>query len=237
MREPGESEGPAGAGSTEVVDRLKAGEAAATGAFLRSWIAPVERYCRTVCEPGLVAEAIDVTFADFFEKLRTYPIEDAHLGPALIRSTRLTAGEAALLDEDLPAAADSEGVGFECALTPLLLAGSPSAPSGIAVLGRMGEHLAVCQRCQACEQRFLLAEETFPRSGDPELGRRMLDALLGRSSGTSVNVAPVRRPSEASGPDDDLSAAKQRLLRCLSASEFPLGELVLNMHDALHRGS
>ena len=226
------SDGPAGRQSTELVDRLREGDAEATAAFLRSWIGPVDDYCCTVCQPELVAEAIEVTFADFFEKVRSYPIEDAHLGPALLRSTRLTAGEAALRDESRQAS-EEVGGGFDCERTPLLLAGSPSVPTGIAVMERMREHLTACPRCRASESRFVLAEENFELSGDLALGDRMLDALLGRSSLTSMHDLGERPPAEALGALEDLSAVEEQLLGHIAALDFPLGELVVGMRNAL----
>jgi len=52
----------------------------------------------------LVAEAVEVAFADFLDKVDSHPIGDSHLESALMRSTRLTAAEAAWVDWDEPSA-------------------------------------------------------------------------------------------------------------------------------------
>ncbi len=255
MHEENRSERHAGPRETEVADRLRAGDPSATAAFLRCWIASVDRYCCTVCQPELVAQAIDVTFADFFEKLRAYPIADADLGPALKRCARLTAGEGALVDEREKREDDQEGIPFDCELTPLLLAGSPRAPVGGAVEERMRRHLGACPRCQASERRFKLAEERFQRAGEPELADRMLDAFLGQFAATPVSdttSAPGFEAARTSGRQpspgrettigrvdtrQDLSDVKEQLLARIRGLEFPLGELVQSMRNAMERES
>ncbi len=168
----------AGPNSTALAERLRARDPEAMTSFLGSWSEAVDRYCRTVCEPGLVAEAVEVAFADFLEKVDSHPIRDSHLESALMRSTRLTAAEAARVDWDEPGVPEDDlSPGFGCELTPLLLAGSPSAPASVEALARMDEHVRACPRCQASARRFDTAEKAFqgskedaeiqPESGPP----------------------------------------------------------------------
>src|SRR5687767_13890331 len=112
----------AGLDPTSASEGLRAGDPEAIASFIGSWGGAVHAYCAAVCEPDLVLEAAAIAFSDFLWKLENHPIDDAHLQSALIRSTRLSAAEAAMIDEDKPAAEGEGKAAFKCELTPLLLA-------------------------------------------------------------------------------------------------------------------
>ena len=182
----------AGPNSTDVAQRLRARDPDALASFLGSWSGVVDRYCRAVCEPGLVAEAVEVTFADFLEKVDEHPIRDSHLESALKRSTRLTAAEAARIDWEEPGPLeDDEPPLFDCELTPLLLAGSPRAPASVEARARMDEHLLACARCQASASRFSTAEDAFSGSKEADVPDEVLEALLERFSEPDVESDPL----------------------------------------------
>lgn len=150
--------------SADFADRLRKRDGEALALLLSSLGPAVHRYCSTVCEPAFVNEAVEVTFSDFLEKVDRHRIIDLRLESALMRSTRLTAAEAAQIDWDEEGApAEGRHARFDCQLTPLFLAGSPSAPASVVALARMDGHVVACLRCQASVRRFEIAEEDFPR--------------------------------------------------------------------------
>jgi len=169
--------------ASRAAELLRERDPDAVASFLRSWSGAVDRYCHTVCEPGLVAEAVETTFADFLEKVDRHPLGDDHLESALMRSTRLTAAEAARVDWDEPGTPEEdESVRFECELTPLYLAGSPGALASVEALARLDAHVLACPRCRAGARRFQAAEEAFPESKDADAPEEVLEGLSERFS-------------------------------------------------------
>ena len=147
-------------------------------------------------------EAHRVAFADFLDKVDTHPIADEHLEAALMRSTRLTAAEAARIDWDTPGAPAEPGEEpFDCELTPLYMAGSPRAPASVAAITQMDEHVLACPRCQAGAQRFSTAEEAFPGwrgeagelRGDGRTVREACDRAAGGGAGGGARAGARHR--------------------------------------------
>jgi serine/threonine protein kinase len=207
----------AASASTGVAGRLRERDPAALRPFLVSWAGAVVRYCRTVCEPELVTEAVEVTFADFFAKVDSHPIGDAHLETALMRSTRLTAAEAARIDWDDAGPPEGDPAGrFDCALTPPFLAGSPSTPASLPALTRMDEHVPVCRRCQASTRRFRAAERAFPESKGVGVREEVIEELLRQlvlEDGSGLSASEPEEPEPEPGeyePADPEPAKAER---------------------------
>lgn len=172
--------------SADFAERLRKRDGDALALLLCSWGGPVHRYCSTVCEPASVKDSVEVTFSDFLEKVDRHRIVDLHLESALMRSTRLTAAEAARIDWDEDGAPEKGGpASFDCRLTPLFLAGSPSAPASVVTLARMEEHVVACLRCQASARRFEAAEEDFLRCRAADVPDELLRSLITKFPGRS----------------------------------------------------
>ena len=205
--------------STGVAERLRARDPEAIASFLSLWTGPVHGYGAAVCEPDLVLEATAIAFADLFQKVETHPIDDAHLESALMRSTRLAAGEAATVDKNEAAPSDNGGASFKCEMTPLFLAGSPRAPVGVEVLRRMRDHIGTCARCQATEMRFVVAQDSFLAAREDKVPDQVLDAVLEiftvsqkDSDGERGAAAQKSKPAEARGAGEIVTDHFDRLL-------------------------
>ncbi len=188
-------------------ERLRARDPEATGWFLGSRIGAVHHYCALVCEAELVLEAIEVALADFYEKVEHDRIDTSRLDPALIRFTRVAASERARMDTSEASAEPRGEAVFRCEITPLILAGSPKAPTGVEVLKLMRDHVASCARCQATEHRFVVAEASFMSPREAEVPADLLNAVLDRSP--LGREGPEEKPSEQepiSAPKEELTA-------------------------------
>ena len=232
---------------TGLNDRLRAHDPDSVHSFLHSWAGAVHAYCNVVCETGLVLQATAIAFEDFLQKVGNNTIDDAHLQSALVRSTRLAAAEAAMIDWT-EAGVDQTGEGgFRCDLTPLMLAGSLRVPARVEDVERMREHVSACIRCQAVEARFEEAQVAFLAAQEGETPEGVVEAVTQRlaitgepseAGGDLVQQAErqaelIRRDAlrEADQIRREAITAADRLMSRLQALEFPLGELVADLRD------